>query len=231
MKRTFIILLSLFSLSLFAQTEQLIRQISFDLDKIEGLLPQINILAKKGEKAQAKIMVTDALKQIESIEKNQQLVAQLDENIDEDLLMLSETQEIKNYLVNKANQLRYVYVFIQCQATLFDGDYPSLKSEIKGQLSNLNFSYVENEETADWIVNIIASTREGGKMAIGSTFTYFAYVDATISIYKASTRQRIFEDKISEKGGHTHNYEQAARDAYKHIVPRISSIIKEQIQQ
>lgn len=231
MKRVIIILLSMFSLSLFAQTEQLIRQITFDLGKIEGSLPQINILAKKGEKAQAKIMVADALKQIESIEKNQQLAAQLDENIDEDMLMLNETQEIKQYLVNKANQLRYTYVFIHCQATLFEKDFSSLKGEIKGQLSNLDFSFVENDETADWIVNIIASTHEGSKMAIGSTFTYFAYVDATISIDKASTRQRIFEDKISEKGGHTINFEQAARDAYKHISPRISAIIKEQIQQ
>jgi hypothetical protein len=56
-------------------------------------------------------------------------------------------------------------------------------------------------------------------------------VDASISIDKTVAGKRVYEDEISVKGSHTHNYEQAARQAYKDISPKISKIIKEQIQQ
>ena len=52
-----------------------------------------------------------------------------------------------------------------------------------------------------------------------------------ISIDKGSTGQRVYEDAISEKGGHTHNYEQAARQAYQDLSPKLSAIIQEQIRQ
>ena len=68
MKRLFIILLSIFSISAFGQTDKLMRQIALELGKVEGNLPQINILAKNGEKAQARAMIEEALLQIEKIE-------------------------------------------------------------------------------------------------------------------------------------------------------------------
>ena len=76
MKHFFIILISVLSLSVFAQTlsndeaerakmaRQLTRGIPAELGKIEGAMPQINILIKKGEKMQAKAMVEEALRQI-----------------------------------------------------------------------------------------------------------------------------------------------------------------------
>ena len=92
-------------------------------------------------------------------------------------------------------------------------------------------TFVRSGNEADWIITITAIAREYSKSYFGSVSSYFAYVDAKISIDKVATQQRIYEDAISEKGGHTHNYKQAARQAYKDISPKISEIIKGQIQQ
>lgn len=98
MKHLFIILLS--ALSIFAQSlptdnteraklaRQLTRSIPMELGKIEGNMPQINVLIKKGEKVQAKAMVDEALQKIANIEEDLQKLAQLDENADGDTLLL-----------------------------------------------------------------------------------------------------------------------------------------------
>ena len=57
------------------------------------------------------------------------------------------------------------------------------------------------------------------------------YVDANIAVDKTATGQRVYENEISEKGGHTQNFKKAARDAYKELFPKISEIIKEQVKQ
>ena len=43
------------------------------------------------------------------------------------------------------------------------------------------------------------------------------------------TGQKIYEGEISEKGSHTHNYNQAARDGYKRISKQISEILLKNI--
>lgn len=92
-------------------------------------------------------------------------------------------------------------------------------------------NFVTAASNPDWTIYVTAKAREYNKNEYGGVSTYFVYVDANIIVEKTTTDQRIYENQISEKGGHTHNFEQAARQAYKDISPRISKIIKEQIQQ
>ena len=239
MKKIFIILLSTLSLSVLAQSlttddaeraklaRQLTRSIPMELGKIEGTMPQINILIKKGEKAQARMMVEEALQQIAKIEGDQKTLALLDESADDEILMTAEVAEAKRYLTDKANKLRNaIGIYITCDAKLFDTEYPTFLKELQGELSQLGVSFVDSVEQADWKIAIKATTREYNKTGNG---TYFAYADAQLTIDKIANSKRIYEDAISEKGGHTHNYDKAAREAYKYLVPRISAIIKEQI--
>ena len=241
MKHFFIILISVLSLSVFAQTlsndeaerakmaRQLTRSIPAELGKIEGAMPQINILIKKGEKVQAWTMVEEALQQIAKIEADQKTLALLDESADDEILMTAEVAEAKRYLTDKANKLRNaIGIYITCDAKLFDAEYPTFLKELQGELSQLGVSFVDSVEQADWKIAIKASTREYNKMESG---TYFAYADAQLTIDKIANGKRVYEDAISEKGGHTHNYDKAAREAYKYLIPRISAIIKEQISQ
>lgn len=244
MRNFFIIILSVCSLSIFAQSlptdnservklaRQLTRSIPMELGKIEGTMPQINILIKKGEKAQAKAMVEDALQQIAKIESDQKTLALLDEAADEEILMTAELEETKRYLTDKANKLRNaIGIYITCDAKLFDADYPVFLKELQGELSQLGVSFLDSVEQADWKINLNANAREYNKVDFGGAANYFVYVDVQLAIDKLANGKRIYEDAISEKGGHTHNYDQAAREAYKHLIPRVSSIIKEQIAQ
>ena len=195
------------------------------------MLPQINILIKKGEKSQARVMVNDALVRIEKIESYQKQLMQLSESIDEETLLLSQTQDTKQYLLNKANQLRNaITVYINCDAKLFEGNYSALEGEIQGELSKHGVAFVDDAQQADWAIYIQAKAREYNKSDINGLYTYYTYVDANISISKPLVNKLIYEDMINEKGGHTANYEQAARGAYKHLAPRLSAVIKEQIE-
>ena len=124
-----------------------------------------------------------------------------------------------------------INIYLSCKALMFGQNYNALKSEIQGELSQMGCTFMPGATNADWEIYITCIAREYNTVEIGGMKQYFVYVDANIIIEKTATGQRIYENAISEKGGHTHNYEQAARQAYRDISPKISVILKEQIQQ
>lgn len=231
MKKLFLIHIVALSLTAFAQTDshQLARQVTTEVDAVDATLPQINILIKKGEKGQAKTLIEKTLRQIEIIEADYKRLAQINEAENADVPSLAQLQETKHYLTNKANQLRYTNVYIRCEAKLFDGEYSTLLDDIQSILSENNVSFVDSANVSDWTITISAKAREYNKAEFGGTSTYFAYVDAKTVIVKTATGKRLQENSVTEKGGSPFGFEQAAQEAYKAIVPKISAIIQEQI--
>ena len=228
-----IIILSALSLTVFAQTDarQLAQQITAEVDAIDATLPQINILIKKGEKAQAKTLIEKTIRQIETVEADYKRLGQMSDAESADVPSLSQLQETKRYLINKSNQLRYTNVYISCEAKLFDGEYGALLDEVQSALSEENVSFVDSANVSDWTVTITAKAREYNKAEFGGMTTYFAYVDAKTVIVKTATGKRLQENSVTEKGGSPFGFEQAAQEAYKTIVPKITAVIKEQITQ
>ena len=211
---------------------QLEKKITVGLTKIETSLDQIDQLIATGQKIQARELAQKTLPQFYEIDETQKILAAVDENADEETLQLQETRTLQHRLTGViANLKNGINIYMICNAYMFGQNYNALKSEIQGALSPIGCTFVRTAADADWVITITATAREYNKNDFGGVSTYFAYVDAKISIEKGATGQRIYEDAISEKGGHTHNYEQAARQAYKDISPKISKIIKEQIQQ
>ncbi len=233
MKKLVFILLSILTLTTNAKTNfhQLAQQIIEQTDAVDATLPQINILIKKGEKGQAKALIEKALKQVEQIEVDLQHLAQTDVTADAEVPSLAKLQETKRYLTNKANQLRYTMVYITCAANLFGEDYISFCEEINSTLTDLDVSFVDDKESAEWVVSVTATTRKHVKNELNGTTTYYAYADAEIAIVKTATGKRVCQKRISEKGGHFKGYNQAAQEAYKYLVPKLSATIKEQINQ
>lgn len=227
-----ILFLSVLSLTAFAQREgaQLVQQITSAIDAVDATLPQINILIKKGEKGQAKTLIEKTLRQIETVEADYKRLAQMNDAENADVPSVSQLQETKRYLTNKANQLRYTNVYLRCEAKLFEGEYGALLDAIQSALSEENVSFVDSANVSDWTVTITAKAREYNKAEFGGMTTYFAYVDAKTVIVKTATGKRLQENSVTEKGGSPISYEQAAREAYKYLAPRISAIIKEQIE-
>ncbi len=228
-----IFLLSALSLIVFAQTDsrQLTLHIIEQNDAVGATLPQINILIKKGEKGQAKILIENTLRQIEQIEVDRKRLTQMGEADDAEVPSLAQLQETKRYLTNKANQLRYTAIYITCAANLFGENYSTFCEEINSALTEFDVSFVDNEESAEWVVTVTAKAREHTKQEMNGTTTYYAYADAELSIVKTATGKRVCQKRVSENGGHFRGYDKAAQEAYKYLVPKISAVIKEQIAQ
>ena len=211
---------------------QLEKKITVGLTKVETSLDQIDQLLASGQKVQARDLAEKALPQFFEIDEAQKTLAAVDENADEETLQLQETRTLQHRLTGIIADLKHgINIYLECKADMFGTNYSTLKSEIQGELSKLGCTFVTSAEQSDWAIYVNAPSRQYNKADFGGVSSYFSYVDANIIVDKTTTGQRIFEDQISEKGGHTHNFEQAARDAYKHISPKISEIIKQQIQQ
>ncbi len=212
--------------------KQLEKTITVGLTKIETALDQIDQLVANGQKMQARDLALKTMPQFGEVDEAQKMLAAVDEDADEESLQLQQTRTLQHRLTEIiANLKNGINIYLDCKADLFGANYSALKGEIQGALSPMGCTFVRSAAEADWMIVVSATAREYNKSDFGGLSTYFAYVDAKISIKKGTTEQRIYEDAISEKGGHTHNFEQAARDAYKYISPKISKIIKEQIQQ
>lgn len=122
-------------------------------------------------------------------------------------------------------------IYLSCSADMFGKSYPTLQNELKGMLAADGCSFTDNPTDADWAITITCNAREYSNVRIGNTNSYFSYVDAQIVIDKVITSQRIYEDEVSVKGGHTFGYSDAARAGYKEIKQQIGKIIKENIEQ
>ncbi len=146
-------------------------------------------------------------------------------------------------LLNRINRLRQqvksllaelqhsTIIYLSCQATLFEKPYPSLQNELKGILAQEGCSFTTDPQKADWVICITASTREYNSDQSGKNSFYFAYTDASITIDKKLTSQRIYENELSAKGGHSLSFTEAARNAYKNLCNRLGEAILEIIKQ
>lgn len=135
-------------------------------------------------------------------------------------------QTVKSQLADLEYGTTYCIV---CTADNFGKPYPKLKNEIKGDLSASGCNFVDDPDSADYVIYIEASSREYNTAVIGNVTSYYSFVDASISIDKVATNQKIFEDEISVKGSHTISYNEAGRDGYKKVREQICNILIENI--
>ena len=211
---------------------QLEKQITVALTKVEMSLNQVNQLIATGQKLQARSAAEKALPLFTEVDEAQKLLVAVDTDATEETFMLSETRQLQQRLMAMVAQLKNALtICIQCDASIFGANYPTLSSTLQGHLSKLGCNFVSDPSVADWVVMIQASAREYSTVLTGNIATYFVYVDATVSITKTATGQRVYENMFTEKGGHTHNYHQAAREAYKYLTPKISQVVQEQVKQ
>ena len=211
---------------------QLEKQITVALTKVEMSLDQIDQLIATGQKLQARSAAENALPLFAEVDEAQKLLVAVDADATEETLMLPETRTLQQRLMAMVAQLKNALtICIQCDASIFGTNYPTLSSTLQGHLSKLGCNFVSDPTTADWVIEIKSQAREYNVMTMGNVTTYFVYVDANVAVTKTATGQRVYENMFTEKGGHTHNYNQAARDAYKYVTPKICQVVEEQVKQ
>ena len=209
---------------------QLEKQITVALTKVEISLDQVDQLIATGQKLQARSAAEKALPLFAEVDEAQKLLVAVNADATKETLMLPETRQLQQRLMAMVAQLKNALtICLKADAKIFSSAYPALQAELQGHLSKLGCNFVTDPSTADWVIDIAAQAREYNTMTMGNVSTYFVYVDANIAITKIATGQRVYENMFSEKGGHTHNYEQAARDAYKYLLPKLRNVLDEQI--
>lgn len=122
-------------------------------------------------------------------------------------------------------------ICLSCNADIFGKSYPTLQNELKGLMAADGCSFTDDPEDADWVITITCNAREHSNVKIGNSNSYFSYVDAQVIVDKVITSQRIYEDEISVKGGHTFGYIDAAKAGYKEIKQKIGEIIRNSIKE
>ena len=138
-----------------------------------------------------------------------------------------QSQAVKQML---ADLKHATVIYVGGSAKLFNSSYPNLVGEIQGVLSREGCSFANDASRADYTILVDCSAREYAHSNIGATTTYFAYVDASITITKAVTAQQIYNNVVSVKGGSTIDYSAAARVAYKKISQSVANEIKNNIE-
>lgn len=136
-------------------------------------------------------------------------------------------QKIKRLLAEQQYGTR---IYLECTADLFGTPYPLLEKELKGLLSKIGCSFIQDATSADWTISVYCSAREANHVIMGDMHAYFSYVDAVITMDKGKGSQRVMEDAVSEKGGDTRSYQAAAQAAYKQIKEILAERLKQNIQ-
>lgn len=143
---------------------------------------------------------------------------------------LAERRLLEQSLTRKLSELQHgISICLKCSADMFGVPYMQLSGDVKESLSSLGCNFCDDSAAADWVIAIRSAAEEYNCVSAGGHYAYFSYVHANVSVFKTATGQTIYEGELSEKGSHTHNYNQAARDAYKKIVKQISDILKQNI--
>ena len=216
----------------WAKKEDLVRtlkkQIISHITRAEMAMEEAEGLAKEGEKGAANKAIAKAAEQLQQVEEQQKVVQSVDSNTEMEDIAFAESNALKQRVNALYQQLKNgVAVYIGGEITIFDKSYPTFINQIKQQISGIGCTFTTNEAEADWVVRLHGTTQEYNTMQKSSYSTFVVMADVAIEIAKKG--QIIYSGNVSQKGVHTNNTEQAAKEAYseasKAIAVQINEII------
>ncbi len=98
-----------------------------------------------------------------------------------------------------------------------------VEPEIKEVLSGAGFKFVTNQNSADYVIHIRATSRKGANL----DGLHFAFVDVTISVYSNSEGKEIFKDSLVNFKGAGGSFDQAASKAFYKAAENAKNKIEE----
>lgn len=196
--------------------------LNMQVQQIEGLINTAVELEQKREKSKAKAEFNKTLPIFIELTKAQGILSAVDKNISDDDLKMQKTMELYNEVVQaNARLAQGILVYIVSSEDLFGEEINSLENSLKAILAVNDCSFTIVEEEADWKLHIRAKSREYNY----SNKIYFSYVDAEVQLFKAPSDKHVYQNEISNKGGHSLSYKAAAKIAYEEISDTISKEI------
>lgn len=204
---------------------KLSHRIEANIQKAAAELTSIETLFNRGDKMQARAGMPRALELINDIEADQKILVSIQLSVKRESLYLDESQRIRDRYREMESKMRNgVYIYLSCTTDALGKPYSPMAGKIKGAISDLGCTFKDTPDEADWIIEVNAATREtNGTPSYG---TYFAYVDADIKVIQRAMNQVIYEDHLTQKGGDTRSYQEAANEAYRRLTTTVSDAIK-----
>ena len=193
--------------------------LNMQVQQIEGLISTANELEQKREKKKAKDEFNKTLPIFTEITKSQGILSAVDKNVNDETLQMQKTMQLYNVVMQaKARLSQGIIVYMTTNELIFSNETNDLENGLKANLSINGCSFTTIEEDADWKIFISSKAREYNH----SNKVYFSYVDAEIQLFKAPSDKHVYQEEISEKGGHSLSYKAAAKKAYSQIGETIS---------
>ena len=196
--------------------------LNMQVQQIEGLISTATELEQKREKKKAKDEFNKALPIFTEITKAQGILSAVDKNITDDGLKMQKTMKLYNEIIQaNARLAQGIFVYITTNEDMFGNKTTEIENRLKAILAVNSCSFTTDEAEADWKLYITAKSREYNL----SKKIYFSYVDAEVQLFKAPSDKHVYQNEISQKGGHSLSYKAAAKKAYEEISDTISKEI------
>jgi hypothetical protein len=209
-------------------TRTLKKQIISHITRAEMALEEAEGLLAEGEKGAARKTTAKAIELLQQVEEQQQVAQNVDATTNMEDIAFAESNALKQRLTALQQQLKNgVTVYIAGNVTIFDKTYLTLIQQIKQEISPMGCTFTTNEAEADWVICLKGTTQEYNTLQKTTYSAFVVMADVTIEIAKKG--QIIYSGNVSQKGVHTMNTEQAAKEEYaeasKAIAAQISEII------
>ena len=202
------------------------KQIISHITRAEMAIEEAEGLLAEGEKSAARKAIAKAIEHLQQVEEQQKVVQSVDSNTEMEDIAFAESNALKQRATALYQQLKSgVSVYIGGEITIFDKSYPTFINQIKQQISGIGCTFTTNEAEADWVIRLQGTTQEYNTMQRSSYSAFVVMADVAIEIAKKG--QIIYSGNVSQKGVHTINTEQAAKEAYSEASKAIAAQINE----
>ena len=214
----------------WAKKEDLVRtlkkQIITHITRAEMAIEEAEGLLAEGEKSVARKYIAKAIEHLQQVVEQQKVVQSVDSNTEMEDIAFAESNALKQRAMALYQQLKNgVAVYIGGEITIFDKSYPTFINQIKQQISPMGCTFTTNEAEADWVIRLQGTTQEYNTLQKKSYSAFVVMAD--IAIEMAKKGQIIHSGNVSQKGVHTINIEQAAKEAYAEASKAIAAQINE----
>ena len=214
----------------WAKKEDLVRtlkkQIISHITRAEIAIEEAEGLLAEGEKNAARKSIAKAIEYLQQVEEQQQVAQNVDATTNMEDIAFAESNALKQRATVLQQQLKNaVNVYVGGEIKIFGKSYPLFIQQIKQEISLMGCTFTTNEAEADWVVRLHGTTQEYNTMQKSSYSTFVVMADVAIEIAKKG--QIIYSGNVSQKGVHTNNTEQAAKEAYSEASKEIAAQINE----
>ncbi|MDR3328320.1 MAG: hypothetical protein LBT04_09485 [Prevotellaceae bacterium] len=198
------------------------KQITLNLNKIDGALQTASELVEKGYKMKARRQCEIAVPFFAKVAYAQDLLTAVDGSADDNTLLQRRSERLRNTLIQTITDLENsTFVYVECNETVNGQNVVHIADRLPGLLTEggCQCSIVEMEEEADYIIKVNASL---ARCNDAPDNIVFCYANATVSVYNART-QKMQMPKIAEtKGGWTNkNRAKATEEAFDGLTDKI----------